>query len=399
MTDTTAVDVRSYRLSNIDMMRGLVIIIMALDHVRDYFYYAGTYANIDDPSIGIGFYITRWITHFCAPVFVLLAGTSIGLMEARRSKKELTRFLITRGLWLVFCEFVLVSTAFTFTIFNPMFDGAIFGFLQVIWALGVSMIIMAGAIYLGARNCLILGVVILIGQEFVLPYWPEGTPFQGLNPFWVTLLTPGSFLAIPYFAVVMYPPIQWVAIMVIGYGTVGIFQKAPEDRDILLRKIGYSFIITFLIFRAVDVVGDPNHWQMQELGLKATIFDFFDVSKYPPSALFFLITTGPMAIVCSYADRWNGWLKDTLVMFGRVPFAFYLVHFYLIHALSVAFGMMQGFEMGQMMNFFGMYPQGFGTNLIGVYGAWLVVMAIMYPFCKWMMKLKKSRKDWWLSYI
>lgn len=400
MSNETAIaDVRSYRISNIDMMRGLVIIIMALDHVRDFFYYAGAGANIDDPTISLGFYLTRWVTHFCAPVFVLLAGTSIGLMEARKDKKTLSKFLLKRGIWLVVCEFLLVSTAFTFKFFNPVFDGAVLAFLQVIWALGVSMIIMAGAIYLGTRTCLIIGAVIISGQEFLLAYWPEGTPFAGLNPFWVTLLTPGTFLLIPFFAPVMYPPIQWAAIMMIGYGTVGIFQKSPDERDMLLRKIGLIMILAFFVVRSLDMVGNLDHWQQQELGIAATIYDYFNVSKYPPSLAFFLITVGPMAIVCSYADRWSGWFKETLVMFGKVPFAFYLVHFYLIHSLSVLFGMSQGFEAGQMMNFFPFYPEGFGTNLLGVYVAWLVVMAIMYPFCKWMVGVKSRRKDWWLSYI
>ncbi|MDG1438533.1 MAG: heparan-alpha-glucosaminide N-acetyltransferase domain-containing protein, partial [Emcibacteraceae bacterium] len=209
MNDVAMTDMRSYRLSNIDMMRGLVIIIMALDHVRDYFYYAGAGVSIDDPSIGLGFYMTRWITHFCAPVFVLLAGTSIGLMEVRKSKKELTAFLIKRGFWLVVCEFLIISTALTFSFFDPQFNGAIFAFLQVMWALGISMVIMAGAIYFGGRNCLILGVVILIGQDFILPYWPQGFPFGKPTAAWITIISPGTFIASPYFATVLYPPIQW----------------------------------------------------------------------------------------------------------------------------------------------------------------------------------------------
>ncbi|MBT5074655.1 MAG: hypothetical protein HOM63_13130 [Kordiimonadaceae bacterium] len=208
-----------------------------------------------------------------------------------------------------------------------------------------------------------------------------------------------SFKAGPFYAVVGYTPLQWSAIMMIGYGTMGIFQKEPTERDALLRKIGISFIIAFFVIRGSDLFGDPNHWQMQELGMLSTVFDFFNVSKYPPSLLFFMITIGPMAIVCSYADRMQGWLKDTLVMLGRVPFAFYVVHFYLIHLLSVAFGMFQGFEMEQMRRMFIFYPEGYGTNLVGVYAVWLIVMAIMYPFCKWMYNIKRSRKDWWLSYL
>lgn len=397
--ENQAVDVRSYRMTNIDMMRGLVIIIMALDHVRDYFHYAGSGANLDDPTIGAGFYFMRWITHFCAPVFVLLAGTSIGLMEQRRSKKELSKFLLKRGLWLIFVEIALISTAFTFSWGEPNFDGSIIAFLQVIWALGVSMLILSVAIYLGARNCFILGAIILIGQEFVLPLLPSGTVFTGDNPAWITLYTLGSFKAGPFYAVVPYTPIQWSAIMMIGYGTMSIFQKEPTERDELLRKIGISFIVAFFVIRVSDLFGDPNHWQMQELGMLATTFDFFNVTKYPPSLLFFMITIGIMSIICSYADQMQGWLKDTLVMFGRVPFAFYVGHFYLIHVLSIGFGVFQGFEVEQLRRMFIFYPEGYGTGLLGIYIGWFVVIAIMYPFCKWMYNIKRNRKNWWLSYL
>lgn len=392
-------DARSYRLTNIDALRGLVIVIMAIDHVRDYFHYAGSGANLDDPNIATGFYFMRWITHFCAPVFVLLAGTSIGLMEQRRTKRELSKFLLKRGLWLIFVEIALISTAFTFSWGEPNFDGAIIAFLQVIWALGVSMLVLSVAIYLGARNCFILGATILIGQEFVLPFLPTGTVFSGDNPPWITLFAMGSFKVGPFYAVVPYTPIQWSAIMMIGYGTMNIFQKEPTERDALLRKIGVILITGFFLIRGFDLFGDPNHWQMQEVGMLATIFDFLNVTKYPPSLLFFMITIGTMSIVCSYADQVHGWLKDTLVMFGRVPFAFYVVHFYLIHFLSVVFGVFQGFEADQMRRMFIFYPEGYGTGLLGIYAVWLIVMAIMYPFCKWMYNIKRSRKDWWLSYL
>ena len=165
---STFKDIRSYRLSNIDMMRGLVIIIMALDHVRDYFYFSGTSLSLSDPAIDGGYYITRWITHFCAPVFVFLAGTSVGLMQERRSRKELSKFILKRGIWLIFCEIVLISTALTFRpLGDEMTGGGIFAFLQVLYALGISMIALLGLLFLGARNCLIIGAVILLGHNFI----------------------------------------------------------------------------------------------------------------------------------------------------------------------------------------------------------------------------------------
>jgi uncharacterized membrane protein len=403
MTDTIVQpdDQRSYRMSNIDMMRGLVIIIMAIDHVRDYFYFSGSGVSISDPDIEAAFYLTRWITHFCAPVFVFFAGTSVGLMEGRRTRKELAKFVFTRGVWLIFCEIFLISTALSFRPFgDEMTGGGIMAFLQVLFALGVSMIALSGLLFLGARNCLILGLLIIVGHNALGGVWPEGQPFSVPDdPMWVTLMTPGTFLVIPFYSVVLYPPIPWTGVILLGYGSTFIFQKDPAERDMLLRKIGFAFIAAFVLLRFIGIYGDPNPWQTQELGIISTLFDFFDVTKYPPSLLYLLITLGLMAILCSYADRFQGWLKDMFVMFGRVPFAFYVVHFYLIHTLSVLFGMWQGFEAHQMAHMFPFYPQGYGTSLIGVYAVWLLVLAVLYPFCKWVMKLKSSRKDWWLSYL
>ncbi|MDG1021485.1 MAG: hypothetical protein P8O77_08355 [Emcibacteraceae bacterium] len=197
----------------------------------------------------------------------------------------------------------------------------------------------------------------------------------------------------------MYPPIPWIGVILIGYGSSFIFKKEPSERDALLRKIGFSFIGAFIVLRFIGIYGDPNIWQVQELGLFSTVFDFFDVTKYPPSLLFLLMTLGPTAILCSYADQISGKIKDILVMFGRVPFAFYVVHFYLIHVLCVFFGIWQGYEAHQLAHMFPFFPEGYGTNLIGVYLVWGFVIAMMYPFCKWVHKVKSQRKDWWLSYL
>lgn len=403
MTEQTAnvKDARSYRLTNIDMMRGLVIIIMAIDHVRDYFNYAGGGVSVSDPGVDAAFYVTRWITHFCAPVFVFLAGTSIGLMQERRTKSELSKFIFKRGLWLVFCEIFIISTAVSFAMAGePALGGNLFTFMQVLFAMGVSMMLLAGALYLGAKNCLILGMVIISGNHAILSIWPSGNPFGGGNdPAWITILAPGGFIVEPFYFIVLYPPIQWFGIMLVGFGSSYIFRKDPAERDTALIKMGIVSILLFIALRLSNMYGDPNLWEVQELGVLSTVFDFFDVTKYPVSLLYTLITLGPAAILCAYADRFNGWFKDTLVMFGRVPFFFYVAHFYLIHSLSVALGVYQGFELGQMLHAFPFYPQGYGISLLGVYVVWLLVLAILYPLCKWMMKIKSSRKDWWLSYL
>jgi uncharacterized membrane protein len=402
MTNTADIDkdARSYRLTNIDMLRGLVIIIMAIDHVRDYFMLGGVQDPMAEPDVSAGVYFTRWITHFCAPVFVFLAGTSIGLMAERKSQNEVASFVFKRGLWLVFVEIAIISTATSFApLGEPNMGGLTMVVLQVIWVLGIGMLVLSVAQYMGARACFIIAVLILAGHNLLDSVWPLGSIMSGSDPFWTSLHSQGSMIFGPFYIITVYPLLPWIGVMLLGYGTAFIFQKTPESRDAFLLKTGLAFIGAFIVIRATGIYGDPNPWQVQNMGGLAIFFDFMNLSKYPPSLLFIFITLGPMAIVCAYADKLHGWLKDTLVMFGRVPFAFYVAHFYLIHLLSIFFGMSQGFEASQFLHFFFFYPQEYGTGLTGVYIVWFIVLLILYPFCKWMAEIKRRRKDWWLSYL
>ncbi len=404
MTDTTAgtviKDARSYRLTNIDMLRGLVIIIMALDHVRDFFYAGGIQDPMAQPDISVGIYLTRWVTHFCAPVFIFLAGTSVGLMADRKSTAEIGAFVFKRGIWLLIVEFFIISNAYTFTPFGePALGGLIPVTLQVIWALAISMIVLAGVQFLGARFCMITGALIMLGHNLLDNVIPRVGMTDPIGEVWHILFAQGAIVTETHFMVGAYPLLAWVGLMMFGYGTAYIFKKPAEERDKILLKSGLIMIAAFIVIRFLDVYGDPNPWQVQELGLLATIFDFMNVSKYPPSLSFLLATMGPMAIVCAYADKWQGKVKDILVMFGRVPFMFYVAHFYLIHALSVVAGVMQGFEAHQFIHFFIFYPEGYGISLLGVYGVWVLVCVMLYPLCKWFADLKSRRRDWWLSYL
>ena len=396
-----AQDARSYRLSNIDMLRGLVIVIMAIDHVRDFFMLAGVQDPMAQPDIPTSVYLTRWVTHFCAPVFVFLAGTSAGLMAARKSRHELAAFLCKRGVWLIFVEVFIISTAWTFSPFDgvPELGGSTLVILQVIWAIGASMIVLAGCQYLGTRICLIIGVAIVFGHNCLDGIWPAGQLLGGTDPFWYSLHSWSSTVIGPVFVATAYPLLPWIGVMLLGYATAFIFEKPATERDLVLLKAGIAMIVAFAVIRATGLYGDPNPWQLQEAGALATSFDFMNLSKYPPSLLFLLATLGPMAIVCAYADKMNGWLKDALVMFGRVPFVFYVAHWYLIRLLSFALAKYQGYETQEMMVFFFFFPQGYGVSLGWVYVIWLLVLAILYPFCKWMAEVKSRRKDWWLSYL
>jgi uncharacterized membrane protein len=396
-------DLRSYRLTSIDMLRGLVIIIMALDHVRDFFMAGSTQDPVQDPNVSVPLYATRWITHFCAPVFVFLAGTSAGLMVARKTPAELAKFLITRGLWLVFIEMFVVSTGISFAPFgDAQFGGRTFLMLQVIWAIGVSMIVLGLCQFLGRKTCLALGALIVLGHNLLDPVWPTMQDYpQGAAPLWIGLHTLVVKPMGPFFLINSYPLLPWVGIILLGFGAAVLFEQPAELRKRSLIRWGLVLTAGFVVVRALDVYGDPNHWQSQEGGPVRTLLDFLNTTKYPPSLLFTLMTLGPAAIFCAYAEKWGGWLKDTLVMYGRVPFAFYVVHWYLIHTLCVALGVIQGFPASALMTVpgGGAFPEGFGLGLPGVYLVWLLVVVTLYPWVRYMSGVKARSRHWWLSYV
>ncbi|MEH6637026.1 MAG: heparan-alpha-glucosaminide N-acetyltransferase domain-containing protein, partial [Halioglobus sp.] len=387
MNDPVALrDARSYRLSNIDMLRGLVIVIMAIDHVRDFFMLAGVQDPMALPEVPASIYLTRWVTHFCAPVFVFLAGTSAGLMAARKSRHELAAFLCKRGAWLIFVEVFIISTAWTFSPFAgvPELGGSTLFILQVIWAIGASMIVLAGCQYLGARACFFIGAVIVFGHNALDASWPVGQLLGGSDPLWYGLHSQSSTVVGSVLVVTAYPLLPWIGVMLLGYGTASVFEKPPEAQNRTLLNAGIIMICAFVIIRATGLYGDPNPWHVQDAGLLASVYDFMNLSKYPPSLLFLLATLGPMAMVCAYADRMSGPLKDALVMFGRVPFLFYVAHWYLIRLLSFALAAYQGFEPNQMMTFFFFFPADYGVSLSWVYVIWVLVLVLLYPICKWM---------------
>ena len=393
-------DCRSYRLTSIDMLRGLVIVLMAIDHVRMFFMEASGRDLMNQPDIAVSIYLTRWITHFCAPTFIFLAGTSAGLMTARKTPTQMGAFLGKRGLWLIFVEIFVISTANTFSPLGMAeYGGAIRVVLQVIWAIGASMVLLAGAQFLGARVCLYLGGLILLGHNLFDPLWPEPDFGSADSSLWAVLFYQGSFILKPFFILELYPLLAWFGVMLIGFGSAFIFQQESMKRDRVLISIGSIFIITFFLLRVSGVYGDSNPWEVQDQGVVATVLDFMNVTKYPPSLLFLLVTLGPMAVLAGCADRFRGRCKNTLVMFGRVPFLFYVAHFYLIHLLALCLGVMQGFEANQFMTSFRFFPEGYGVGLWGVFLVWLLVLALLYPLCKWFAAVKTRRRDWWLSYL
>jgi uncharacterized membrane protein len=391
---------RAYRLDAIDMLRGLVIVIMAIDHVRDFFLFGTEQDPMANPNITAGLFATRWITHFCAPVFVLLAGVSAGLIAGRKSRNELARFLFTRGVWLVMVEIFIVSTLGTFSPGGiAQAGGRVFVSMQVIWAIGASMVALSGLQWLGRRACLVLGIAIVAGHNLLDPIWPATKLADQQWPLWVALHSQMAVPVGPFLFRFAYPLLAWIGVMSLGFGISGVFEQPAARRDTILRRAGVALTAGFLLIRAVVIYGDPNPWQTQPAGITATVMDFLNTTKYPPSLDYLLMTLGPAAILCSFADRMTGAIKGALVMFGRVPFAFYLAHFFLIHLLSVFLGVMQGFTVQQMMTTYRFYPTGYGIGLPWVYAVWALVVFLLYPLCRWVAGVKARRRDWWLSYI
>lgn len=382
------------------MLRGLVIVIMAVDHVRDFFNFGGAVDPLADPNISAPLFFTRWITHFCAPIFVFLAGTSAGLMTARRSPSDLGAFLLTRGLWLIAIEWLVVSTAWSFAPWGLEALGGRVGIpMQVIWAIGASMVVLSGAQFLGARVCLMIGAILVAGHNLLDPIWPatDGI-FDAGHPLWVALHSQMRTDLGPFSFFWVYPLLPWVGVMLLGFGAAPLFREGAQRSGRTLLALGAVTTTVYVVLRGIGVYGDPNPWQEQGNAV-ATIIDFLNVTKYPPSVAFLLMTLGPAAAFCAFADRVPEAVRRTLTVFGRAPFAFYVAHLYVIHALAVSLGVVQGFDASAFLTYSFFFPSGYGVGLPGVYAVWLVVVALLYPLCRWVAEAKKRRSEWWLSYL
>jgi len=384
-------DRRAYRLNSIDFLRGLVMVIMALDHVRDFF----TDARFDPADLtqtDSALFLTRWITHFCAPTFVLLSGISAGLMHERKSTAALSRFLATRGLWLVAIEITLVSFGWQFNLSSFTVG------LQVIWVIGASMLVMAALVWLPPLAIFGFGAVIVLGHN-ALDYglFPP-VNWTAPTPFWHALHNPGFSLVSGLPVARMYPLLPWIGLMPLGYALARVYRLDPDVRQRFLIRLGAALILAFLAVRTVNGYGNPAPWSVQDSGL-FTVWSFLNTTKYPPSLAFLLMTIGPGLLVLAYAERWRGKLIDWMVTLGRVPFFYYLAHIYLAHALALVAAEMQGLGWQAMATAMWAMPPGYGFSIWIVWLIWIAVVVMLYPACKWFADLKARRKDWWLSYL
>jgi uncharacterized membrane protein len=388
-----------YRIESIDLLRGLIMIIMALDHVRDYFH-AGAY--IGDPLDLNGttpiLYFTRFITHYCAPLFMFLSGISASLVGSRKGKAYLTRFLITRGMWLIFLEFTVVCFAW---FFNPTFTTQL---MAVIWALGFSMICLAGFIHLPKWLTVCLCLAMVFGHNLL-----DGVHMNSSTAaaFGWSLLHEFNFFKLGSFNVLAaYPIIPWIGVMALGYCLGGMYNKEvdAQKRKRFLLVLGVLSIVLFAVLRWSNVYGDPSKWSEQRTGLY-TFLSFLKVTKYPPSLLYLLVTIGPGLIFLALTEQVNGGFAGRIKTIGRVPMFYYLTHLYLIHLGALAAAVISGRHWTDMVNFSTWITgepklQGYGFSLGITYAIWATLIVILYYLCKWYDGYKSShREKWWLSYL
>ena len=387
------------RIESIDILRGIVMVIMALDHVRDYFHTGKDPLNLATTTPF--FFFTRWITHFCAPIFVFLSGTSIYLQSLRKTKKVLQSFLIKRGLWLILVEVVIVTFAWTY---NPHYNLIIF---QVIWAIGISMVLLGLLIRLPFNFILVVGLVIVFGHNLL--DIPESA--AGFKPgFWWDLLHHGFFARYPFsqnhVLVILYPFAPWTGLMILGYCT-GVFfssKYSVQQRRKILNSIGIGLILLFIVVRFINVYGNPEQWIIQKNAL-FTILSFINVHKYPPSLLYMLLTIGPAFLLLSLFEETQNRFTGTMRIYGRVAFFYYVIHLYLIHFISAVFffarghTFQQGLDVSKGLPFYFLAAKD-GYSLLTVYVIWICVIIALYPVCKWYDNYKSNhREKWWLSYL
>lgn len=384
------------RITSIDLLRGLVMMIMALDHVRDFFHDQRISSDpLDFQTTTPALYFTRWITHFCAPVFLLLAGTSAYLMSLKMSKQKLSAFLIKRGFWLIFVEVAIIAFAVSF---NPFYNALI---LQVIWATGISMILLGLMVRLPFSVIFITGLIIVFGHN-LLDY-PEAAHKTDAG-FWWDLVHHGKFtvytFAKNHVVVIAYAFLPWTGIMLMGYCMGKLFEPSvdPAWRKKVLIYTGSSLIIFFVIIRSINAYGDPVPWTQQRDGL-FTFLSFMNVNKYPPSLMYISILIGPALIFLALAENINNRLSSIITIYGRVPFFYYVVHFFLIHTLSFITMLISGLSAEEIWVTNFPFRPAFGYELWVVYLFWLLVLIIMYPLCKKYNQYKNTHRHWWLSYL
>ena len=390
------------RIQSVDALRGAIMMLMAIDHIRDFvarsaMQFSPTDLSRTTPAI----FFTRWITHFCAPVFFLTAGIGAFLWKQRacRSNADLSCFLVTRGLWLILLEVTVLRVI----MFGELAYRGSIVILLILWAIGLSMIALAGLVYLPRRALAILSVAIIALHNLL-----DGIPAQRFGKaawLWEILHQQGAFSVAEITFAIAYPVLPWIGVMAAGYCLGEVFTWDAARRQRFLLRLGLALTVAFVLLRAINVYGDPNPWSHQRSPL-FTVLSFLRTTKYPPSLQFLLMTLGPALIALAFLERRRFSFDNPLIVFGRVPFFFYGLHMLLAHLIAIAMNFVrygrQPFlllappSMGSDAKLF---PANYGYPLWVVYAAWIVMLLLLYPLCRWFARLKQRRHSWWLSYL
>jgi uncharacterized membrane protein len=388
---------RKYRIESIDILRGLIMLIMALDHTRDFFH-AFSPRPTDLAATTPILFFTRWITHFCAALFVFLSGVSVNLAGTRRTKKQLSIFLIKRGLWLIAVEFVLLSFAITL---DPLYHLLIF---QILWVIGVSMIVLGLLIWLPLPVIAVIGGLLFFGHD-ILNF--VTLPATGTGGFLWKFLFTAVALFYPidktHSLLMLYALLPWMGVMFTGYVMGQVYRPNfdPVKRQKILLIAGSTLVVLFVVLRATNIYGDPSPWAVQRTAALSVI-SFFNVSKYPPSLMYLCMTIGPGLIMLATVQKANNTFTRLLAIYGNVPFFYYVLHFYLLRVLNVILFFAQGYTTKNIItpkSIMLFRPVEYGLNLFGVYVVWLLVIAILYLPCRWFSRYKQTHREWWLSYL
>lgn len=392
----------SNRIQSIDILRGIAMVLMALDHVRDFFHIS---AWTDDPlnmeTTTPALFFTRYITHFCAPTFVFLSGVSIYLQSLRKTKNELSVFLMKRGLWLVLLDVTIISFGWSF---NPNYN---FIFLQVIWVIGISMFLLGLLIQVSYKFILILGLLFVFGHNLL--DFVEAA--DGYKPtFLWDVLHHGNFAFYTLWgshkAVVFYPIIPWSGLMMLGY-CAGVFftsNYSAGQRAKILVRIGAGLLLLFVVLRLINVYGNPVVWSIQKTNFY-TFLSFINVHKYPPSLMYMCVTIGIALISLVLLEKVENRFTRIMSIFGRTAFFYYILHLYLIHFFATIYFYANGHSVSESVaniqtNIWYFITPGEGFGLLEVYVIWIIVILVLFPLCKWYDRYKQAHKEkWWLSYL
>jgi uncharacterized membrane protein len=391
------------RIPAIDAVRGLVMVIMALDHVRDFIHRgAMSFQPTDLTKTSAALFFTRWVTHICAPAFMLTAGMGAYLWWRRavRTRGQLSRFLLTRGLWLILLELTVMRLAYDFDLAQryPWL-------LLVLWVLGACMVVLAALVWLPVPLLATLSVAVIVLHNRFDPIQAASLGAGGWA--WNLLHQVGAFQVAGATVIVGYPLMPWVAVMALGFCLGSLYLLEPPARQRLLVAIGAAATLGFVVLRTLNGYGDPAPWSAQPVS-GFTVLSFLNTTKYPPSLAFLLMTVGPTLLLLAAFEKLRPSAASPLVVFGRVPLFYFVLHFYLAHIASALLALAQygaaaiGFIFHPVPSMGGparLYPPDFGWSLAVAYLVWIAVVLSCYPVCRHFARLKASRTDWWLSYL